>query len=328
MQFIKIFFVTSFALMTLLLGFITSIDPYDKYGNNPFGFETKAVAMARENKFNMVEHAKKNYEAFIIGSSSAHRIHTDDVKSLTGFETFNYAVQHTTPEDYLAITRHILQKTKPKLILLQMDFYGLNQNFKTDTRFYTSPLKAYLDDKPVPKKDSWFDSDYLTLSAISDSFKVIWVNASGKVRHLYLEDGNYQKEKIHEGPIKITQFSYENYAIDPQRLKLLEQIKDLCQKNQVKLIVWSAPYSYEHVEKILQDPFLKKSLDDYKSALMNVFGEVLDFTNESVKPFNTPLYFSDSTHPTRELFKLVLAKILSSEASELPADFGNIVPKS
>lgn len=315
MHFIRTFFLTTALLTTLLLGLIYSIDPYDKYGINVFGFETKAVAMARENKFNMVEHAQKNYEAFIIGSSSAHRMHTDDVKTLTNLETFNYAVQHTTPEDYLAITRHVLARMRPKLILFQMDLYGLNENFKTDTRFYTSPLKAYLDNNAGAKvQSSWFDSDYFTLGAISDSFKVIWVNATGSVRHLYLEDGNYQKEKPYQGPLNVTQFSYENYQLSSSRIQLLNEMKRLCDEKNVKLVVWTAPYSYEHMQRILADGKLQDMLKEFNSVLTEIFGEVYDFANADVEKYNSITYFRDSSHPTRELFQIILKRVVGGEA--------------
>lgn len=324
MTFIKNFFLTVVLLMALLLGFIYAIDPYDKYGINVFGFETKAVAMARDNKFNMVEYTKKNYEAFILGSSAAHRVHTQDVKEFTGLETFNYALQHTTPEDYVAITRHIFKKAKPKLILLQMDFYGLNKNFKTDTRFFTSPLKNFLESSEGKPEIAWYDTDYFTLGAISDSFKVVWVNAFGKVRHLYIEDGNYQKEKRIEGEVAITQFSYDSYEIDPKRVELLRQIKELCDRNGTKLIVWTAPYSWGHINKILKDEKLKKSLTDYKETLTSVFGELYDFNNESMEDFNTTDYFSDSSHPTQLFFQLLLTKIFRPETS-VPTGFGALM---
>lgn len=310
MKFIRTFFILSLILTMSLVGFIYSIDPYDKYGINVFGFETKAVAMARENKFNMVEHAKKDYKVFIIGSSSAHRLNTNDVKAYLGLETFNYAVQHTTPEDYLAITRHILAKAKPKYILFQMDFYGLNKNFRTDTRFYTSPLKTYLLNKNETHiKNEWFDSDYFTLGAISDSMKVIWVNLAGKVNHLYLEDGNYQKEKEYNGPVLITQYGYKGYEISQDRVKLLAEIKRLCDERNVKLIVWTAPYSIEHIKKIAGDPEAAKALGAFKLTLRNVFGEFYDFTNNFVAPYNSPKYFRDSSHPTREFFQILLKSI-------------------
>jgi hypothetical protein len=324
MNFIKSFTITALTLTSLLLGLIYAVDPYDKYQINVFGFETKAVAMARENKFNMIEHGQKKYEAFIIGSSSAHRMHTEDVEKLTGLETFNYAVQHTAPDDYLAIVRHVMSKHHPKLILLQIDFDSLNINYPTDTRFYTSPLKPFLvaADTYQEQRQPMFDSDYFTLAAIGDSFKVIWVNLFGKVRHLYLADGNYHKEKPHEGPISINQFGYPDYTISQERMRFLHTIKEIADKNQVQLIVWTAPTSYEHTMRILNDPDLSAKFSLFKESLVEVFGTVYDFANPGVASYNQASYFRDSNHPTREFFQLLLQRILGPQSDQFPPQFG------
>lgn len=312
MKQIKIFLFTTFFLTALLTGFIFAVDPYDKYGNNLFGFETKAVAMARENKFNMIEYSKKQYELFLVGSSSAHRFHTDDLEEFTGLESFNYAVQHTTPEDYVAITRHILKRQKPKLILLQMDFYALNKNFATDTRFYTSPLKNYLSEtSAVEPQKQWFDQDYFTLSAIGDSFKVIWVNLFGKARHLYQQDGNYQKEKAHVGDIQVTQFAYANYVVDEKRIEYLKEMKALCDKAGVKLVVWTTPYSLEHINMIMVNKEFKQAYEKYVQALESIFGEVVDFADYTEQKYNTDQYYRDSSHPNRLMSEEVLKKLKS-----------------
>ena len=139
----KFFFLSSI-FFGLGLGLIIAVDPYDKLGINAFGFKTKAVANSRENKFYMLENAKPGYEAFIIGSSTAHQYHTEDLERLTGLKSFNYAVQHTTPEDYAAIINHIRSKFSPKLIMLQIGFVELDKNYETDKILYSSPLKDFI----------------------------------------------------------------------------------------------------------------------------------------------------------------------------------------
>ncbi len=294
-----------------IIGLIFAIDPYDRYGINVFGFETKAVAMARENKFYMLENAKKNYEAFIIGSSSAHRYSTKIVKELTGLETFNYAVQHTTPEDYLAITNHILSKYNPKLFIISLDLYLLNENFPTDTRFYTSPLKNYLSTKSAAPK-SEFDLNYLTLEAIRDSLKVIYVNLKKSARHIYLADGNYNENESATGKVKVTQFSYSNYVFSKKRIEILKQIKSLCMSKNIKLVVFTSPLSLEHYQKIISQPDLKLVLDNFKETIQTIFGNFHDFLKEDLKNYDTTEYFLDSTHPSQKFSSLVLEKLLKT----------------
>src|SRR4051812_28479362 len=130
MKFALTFIVSCFIFFGATYGFVVAVDPYNKLGVNPFGFVSKAVGFSRENKFNQIEHTPKKYDVFLLGSSAAHRYETKEINRLTGLKSYNYAVQSTTPEDYLAITRHILSKQTPKMIIISLDFYGLNKHYK------------------------------------------------------------------------------------------------------------------------------------------------------------------------------------------------------
>lgn len=314
-SFIKTFFLFSFIFFALLAGLVFSVDPYDKLGINVFGFETKAVASPRENKYNMLEHSKKDYQAFILGSSGAHRFHTSVVENMTGLKTFNYSVQHATPEDYLAITKHILSKVKnPKLLLLQIDLYALNKNYAADNRLYSSPLYDFLKEKEQDDyfEQEFFDNNYLTLDALRDSLRVVGTNLFGKARHAYLEDGNYQKEKEITGNIPLIQFETRDYVLDPKRISYLKEIKSLCEKNDIKLIVWSSPRSLEHIEKIIANPKLKNSLELFHETLNELFPHYVYFDEiEFAKKYNSTRYFRNSTHASAELSNILMENLLS-----------------
>jgi hypothetical protein len=74
-----------------------------------------------------------------MGSSSAHRYQTKEINRLTGLVSYNYSTQSATPEDYIAMTRHILTKFSPKLLMLSFDFEVLNTLLSFDV---TSILNA------------------------------------------------------------------------------------------------------------------------------------------------------------------------------------------
>ena len=99
MRFILSFALASVLLSSTLYGLILAVDPYNKFGYNLFNFETKAVDFARQNKYIQVEHSKKDYTAFIMGTSSAHRYETKELNRLTGLVSYNYSTQSATPED-------------------------------------------------------------------------------------------------------------------------------------------------------------------------------------------------------------------------------------
>jgi len=309
MRFIYSFTTTTIIFFGLTYGLIMTVDPYNKLGNNPFGFETKAVDFARVNKFNQVEHSKKNYTAFIMGSSSAHRYLTRELNRLTGLTSYNYSTQSATPEDFLAMTRHILKKYRPKLFILSFDFEGLNKNVKTDDMFYASPLKNYL--KEIPNDDiktDLFNNSYLTLEALGDSLKVIWVNLLGKANHAYLDDGDHKIEALSK-TIKIDQFSGGPYEIDQTRISYLKELKSICNKHDIKVIALTSPLSIEHLRRLESDPGLKKNLQDFKNSLLDIFGEIWDFENETIGPYNDVKFFRNSNHATHDFSTLILERI-------------------
>lgn len=300
--------------MTLTF-FVYSIDPYDKFGFNFFKLETKSVAMSRENKFNMIEFGNKQYEAFILGSSAAHRIHTEDVFNTIGLKTFNYSVQHSSPEDYLAQTRHLIKRQKPRLIILQIDFDSLNEYYLTDTRFYSSPLASYLKEDEVINKSNLFllDSDYISLRAISDSFKVVWVNYFKKARHLYKEDGNYKDETMTIIPINDVVLDNLQYKISASRVKYLREIKSLCEKNHIKLVVLTTPFPLKTMENIFKNDSQRIAYTDYLSTLRSIFLDLHDMSSLATSDQNTTAYFCDTYHPNRLMTQIYLRKIFTKK---------------
>ena len=323
MRFILTFALTSLVFASTLYGLILAVDPYNKFGFNLFGFETKAVDFARENKFNQVEHAKKDYTAFIMGSSSAHRYQTQELNRLTGLVSYNYSTQSATPEDYIAMTRHILTKFKPKLILIAFGFEELSKVTKTDDMFYSSPLKNYLKEVPAEELETdLFNNSYLTLEAISDSFKVFWVNLFGSALHAYLEDGDHIVAPLPK-ILKVSQFGYANYEIDPKRVAYLRTLKDLASKNGIQMVVFTSPLSLEHIQRIQADPKLVQAHELFKGTLVDIFGELWDFQTEALAPYNRLTYFRDSNHPTHEFSKIVLEEMLGKSGPK----FGKLIKK-
>lgn len=326
MKFILTFFATSLFLGSALFGLIMAVDPYNKFGNNLFGFETKAVDFARENKFNQIEHAKKDYTGVIMGSSSAHRYLTQELNRLTGLVFYNYSTQSATPEDYVSMTRHFLTKFKPKLVLISLDFEVLNKNTKTSDLFYSSPLKKFLKEVPQEQlKAEYFNDTYLTLEAIRDSFKVIWVNLFSKALHAYLDDGDHIVEPMPK-ELKVTQFDDREYTFDPQRISYLKTILKLGQEHGFRVIFFTSPLAFNHLELIYANPHLKAKHDEFKQVILDELGDFYDFQNKAILPYSSLKYFRDGNHPTHDFSTIVLERIFGKEDSANP-EFGKLIKK-
>ena len=307
MKFLISFILFSILFLASLAALIISVDPYDKLGNNPFGFETKAVAQSRENKFIMFDNSKEKYEAVILGSSTAHRIPTQIVQELTNLKTFNYSAQHTSPEDYLAIIRHIISKNIPRHIFLQIGFIEMNKNYKTDNRLYNSSLNKFLTGK---QSETLFDNNYFTLDAIRDSLRVIYVNKFGEALHSnYTEDGNYKKETLKPGPVKFSQAGYGAWELDQKRVGFLREIKQMCIKNKIALTVFTAPLSYPHI--LLAQK--AQGYQEYIAVMKKTFGSFWDFHHISLKPYDTYKEFQNSSHPTKEFSAEMMRRMITGK---------------
>jgi hypothetical protein len=312
MKFLLLFSLSTITFLGFFIGLVTSVDPYSKLGNNPWGFKTKAVAQSRENKFILLENSNIKYEAFIFGSSAAHRFPTNKIKELTGLQAFNYAAQHTNPDDYLAMVRHAFDKHSPKLIMLQIGFVEMSETYKTDNRLFNSSLLKYL--REVKQEDTLFDNNYFTLDAIRDSFRVVFVNNFGKALHSnYVEHGDYKFEKLKKRAVKVQQSSYPNWTLSKKRIALIKEIQKMCDAKGTRLIVFTAPLSYEHY-KIAK---ASNGHSDYIKYLKSDFKESWNFHLESIKKFSTYKEFHNSTHMTKEFSSILLERMLGDSQVEL-----------
>lgn len=321
MKFIISFLLFSLIITSSLVALTCSVDPYEKLGVNLFGFKTKAVAQSREIKFRMLESSRNDYGAFILGSSAAHRFNTETITKLTGLKAFNYAVQHSTPEDYQAMINHILQKNTPKLIYIQVGFNELNKNFQTDNRLYNSSLAHYLNDTKVREK-TLFDFDYFTLAAIGDTFKVIWVNLFGKAAHnVYIKDGNYKKEKNLKGKVKLSQSSYPNYTISEERVLILKLIVQKLKRKDIKVKFFTSVLSIEHLNKIKRNPHLTKMHEQFLHQLKGLKVQFYDFHSQKLEDYNSTKFFRDSAHISKSFSDKILEDLNRTQNLEIGSVF-------
>lgn len=309
--------------------FVLSVDPYDKEGIDYWNIGTKAVSSAREYKFTHLDSGRNNYKAFIIGSSRVLRMDPELIEKYTGLSAYNYGVENANAEDLLAEVMHVVDKQKPEMIVLFLDFYMMNGYTGTDKRLVQSRLSKYLDKKSTVEKDDfklpYFHTAYLTMRALKDSFNLLLFSDENKGDDIYLKNGQHIKEEPEEEPkLAIEYFSnqYNSYRKDEVRLEMFGKIKTLCQKNNVKLIVGQTPMNTGHLKKVLEDPKLREMFKTYKRELVKIFGEFYDFNNFSVSAYVEKKYWYDSVHPSENLTKIMLETIFDPEKNNSNSDFG------
>lgn len=318
MSYLKKVLLFSISIFISLYIFNISVDPYDKFNINFWNVKTKAVSSYRDNKFHQIDSTNKKYDLFIIGSSRVQRFNPEYIKEITGYETFNYGVNNSKPEDLLAITKHIVHKQKPKFIFLQTDFYNLNENILMDKRLENSPLKKYLDNKVLKENDGYFyfyEKSYLTLSSVKDSLKVIYKNYIGSPEITHKMNGMFVRKKPPEivGLAKpYFKNEYKDYTFSKKRINYFKEIKEICLQNNIKLIVSISPMNKEHYIKIKSNSQLFERFIEFKKNIVDIFGDIYDFNTPCAFEYDYP-YWGDSVHPSEELSIIMSDVIFKNE---------------
>jgi hypothetical protein len=139
------------------------------------------------------------------------------------------------------------------------------------------------------------------------------LNPFGEVRHIYLEHGNYIKEKPVKGEIKVVQFSHSDWKISPERVGIFKKLQKDADAAGINLVIISAPLALNHTKKIKSNKHMKLAFKEYKKVIFDVFKEVHDYSTDEMAKYNTTEYFRNSTHPSKKLSRLVLEQIWSKE---------------
>ncbi len=318
-------------LVTSILGVILYIiDPYDKFSHNYLHLKAKGVFDNRTNKFLYLKANKNIYEAFILGSSRGMQLQPKIVQKYTGYKTFNYSVFTANPQDYLAMTRYIIQTQKPKLIWIHLDFFALNKNMPTEPELFKSPLKQYVNNKnsSVSQSDSsfiYFATHYYSYNAFWDAYIVVDNNIKGKIEKHFSQDGvNFpaiQTKKTYPLLYSYWDHEYKNYTISAQRLEMLKEIKHLCEENHIKLLISLSPVSYLHWQKIKTDPQLYAQIPRVKKELCSIFGGFEDFFNDKTENYSDAKFWIDSVHPSTLMGEQITNDMFSNQKSSLVQDY-------
>lgn len=324
----------SFYLFTL------SVDPYSKFSHNPWGLKTKAVSSDRYNKFCQIDATEETYDLFLLGSSRIQAFDPDIIKMQSGLKTYNYGVNDAKPEDFLAITKHIIsthpftQRSK-QIIFLQLDFYDLNKYIPLDGRLRRSPLYDFLVDNTKVKDDDepcyLYEKSYMTFESFIDAVNVLSKNKANMTKVTHKDNGmQLGYRPVLEPKLATAYFrhQYKDYTIDMDRIDDLKEISRLCKANDIRLIVSLSPMNKEHLFNITKDEHLYAQFLMFKRVVVAIFGEVYDFNNPSAFKYDFP-YWSDSVHPSINLANLMTMTIFQKKQNRISSsDFGAFITKA
>lgn len=310
------------------------IDPYKIFGPNKIN--EHMIPDPRLLKYEELENSKNSFEFFILGSSRAWNFDPPVIEKIIKLKAFNYAIAGAFLEDYMAIFNQIVHTQKAKTIYLQLDFYTLNERLR-NRHILKNPLERYMPSILEPNELSpteyyYIDERYFSLKAFRDSLKFFRAYLFKKSSRAHSPNEPKQRlmaqsrkvVRLHSGYFGNKYSMYSNFHINEARInKWFGIIKELAEKNGIKLIVALSPMNEEHLNKLLLNKELVNKWFQAKKLIANVFGSFHDFNNCSVHAFKDVSYWKDSVHQTKKLTKIMIDVILRQQIDkDIPNSFG------
>ena len=306
-------FLTLITFLSIVFTFTFSIDPYNKLGINPWSLNFKGVFDYRTNKFHYLEQYSYKYQAYILGSSRAMQLQPNILIEKLNLKTYSYTVFTAMPEDYLAMTRQLV-KFRPKLIWIQLDFYGFNSSFPPPKSFFNSPLSK-LTNQNSSKNHFNIPVEYFSIHAFKDAIKVLKKNLKNEVpeKSPITGEGLRTNSNSKEVPLlkEYWNHEYENFHLSQQRFDDIKTIKKLCHENNITLLTSLSPMHIKHYQKVRQNHQLYKEYETFKEKIKEIFPNTIDYNTVQVRALTSGEYWMDSVHMSTKLGRLITYDFIS-----------------
>ena len=313
-----------------LLGAVNYVvNPFKVFTSNFLPYQVQM-----NERFVKVEYIKENHDkfnAYLFGSS---RIGTTDPKIIEKYvpnsKFYNFTVSSANLYDYQLHLEYFLKEKYPidtlylQLDLDDMNIYGhqeadyLSKLHPEVTGELTSVyyMKYLFGFFPMNTRVKIMDNIHINKTKQRDIVKGTW-SLPFKEERLLKDCDAYVKS--------VSSFNNENrrirkYTTVGQSMKSLIKIVDLCDKNDIKLYVFTSPHNQNKMDTFL--------LEDYNKYLRDIskITSFYDFTGyNSVTKDNCNYY--EMSHYRPRVGSLVAARIFNDNTVDIPSDFGKYIEK-
>ncbi len=317
----KIFLLT-FSIASFIIGFNFIIDPYNITKYNVLDITHK---FARDDRTEKIRYFKtlKKFNNIMIGSSRVYSINPNKVSELIGGNTYNFGLGTASVEDHLGILKYLENNNMlPQNIILGVDFYTFNKNIPPNKYFLKNKELNFL-------AYNNYKEDYISKLFSIDSFrasiktlknhlfnsnkkprfdKLGW---AGQYTDYTLRDDKLdlvmvKKEIDEEVKKKYSNLNYSN--IDSKRVLYYEEIRNICNKNKIKLFIFNTPLHPLLLTKLRSDPNTRNALNEFVTYLSS-FDNFIDLYNNKLI-YEDIRNFHGATHTTQNAGDLIVKILL------------------
>lgn len=303
------------------------VDPYSITKYNILNIKYKFARDDRNTKVKYFK-TKSNIDNILIGSSRVYSINPKIVDAMIGGKTYNFGVGTATVEDHLGIIKYLERNNKlPKRLIIGLDFYTFNKDLPLNKYFLRNKDLNFL--SFAKKNDDYLakffsvDSSFATFKTLKNHLKKepkkprFDENGWGGYKKGYLDyskiDLKKENLKTKKEILKIKEQYYSNYkysSLDKKRTSYYLTIKEICERNNIELILFTTPLHPFLLKEIFTSNGTKKAMNEF----ITFFSSFDNFVNlYKDKEFYSKLKnFNGATHTTVNAGDVILKKVLEN----------------
>jgi len=324
------FVLTVLFLAAGIAGLNILVDPFGAFGDPVMKwYEFDFTKNPRVAKIAYMDQHKDEYDSFIVGSSSTSSFPVEQLNKYMNAKFYNLFMYGADMYDVKQTTQYIINNYNVKNLVLNLGFINA-MRYKMETDPYTGSLH-YKTDQSSPfdfyKKYLFANPSYAIekLRAFkNDSY------LQNKYKVFEVSTGAYDKsvrdvESIQDTEAYLETYPvFKNYPKDKHKLACIDEfiadvalIKELCDKNNINLLVLFPPMYNEYVQNF--------SPEEIKEVYTRL-AEITDFWDFSTNSLTSDYrFFYDSTHFRNAMGRMALAKIFNDNEIYKPDDIGVLV---
>ena len=331
-QWLWAFLGTVLLLTILVMGVNFWSDPFGAFGDRFFQWWSYDETMnPRVAKLSYLEQHHDQYDSYIIGASSSSSFPTDSLNQYFDANFYNLVMYGADMLDVEQTCAYLMKHYTVKNLVVSVYIHNATvYNTEPDPLTYnlhwkvdgSSPVLFYGKYLLSNPRNGW--------TKIQRFYSDPYLQQSYRVFHA--DTGAYDKSRRDVEPIgdlesyleKSAYTVFTNYPSGNVGIPHLDdcmnsisRIRDMCNANDVNLIVICPPMYYAYMERYSQAD---------QAAFRNALARIVpywDFTLSSAS--YEPRYFYDETHFRNCLGKMALARIFEDHSIYVPADFGEYI---
>lgn len=314
-RFVAIMLLATTIFLAVILAAAILVDPYGIFG---LRLVEPLVLTNRDEKLSFLRAMDPPPAAIALGSSRVFLLDPDRIERLTGLRAFNASVSYARPEEYLAMTRYIVEDLgiKPKLIIIGANVGELNHDPIDPQTITNSKLRRYL---PISKKEQMATmfavlKERFNPAMVRDIFVALFYRARGypEDRVSFLPNGRQDfdpalssdHEKIARRiPSAVRLFAGET-ELSTERKRYFRDFVEFAKKHNIEVRIAILPMPPIFVDVIEKETHYRALYEEFATFLKDVasgHANLRIFDTTSFESYEgDPWGFNDPTHPNAD----------------------------